>query len=96
MVIPENVKIGYKDYKVNIVDGDVVDGNKVCYGNIEYENGNINISSLYSKDQQKCTFIHECMHGIDDIVEAGLDEDQIRKISKGLYQFIKDNPGIFK
>jgi len=96
MNMPSEVKIGYKTYKVNIIDGNVVDGNKVCYGIIKYDDGDINISNLYSKDQQECTVIHECLHGIDDIVEAELSEEQIRRISKGLYAFIKDNPEIFK
>lgn len=95
MKIPGIVKIGYKAYNVNIVDKEVVDGNKVCYGNIEYDNGNINISSLYSEDQQKCTFIHECLHGIDEIMETNLDEEQVRKLAKGIYQLIKDNPNMF-
>lgn len=94
--IASEVKIGYKNYKVNMVDGDVVDNNSVCYGNIKFDEGNINISKLYSKDQQECTLIHECLHGIDDIVEAGLNEEQIRKLGKGLYAFIKDNPDMFK
>lgn len=95
MKVPKEVKIGYKTIKVNMVDGHVIDGNKVCYGNIEYDNGNINISSLYSEDQQKCTFVHECVHGIDDIMETNLSEEQVRKISKGIYSLIKDNPMIF-
>lgn len=93
--IPSKVKIGYNDYSVNKIDGNVIDGNKVCYGNIEFEKGNINISSLYSEDMQKCTFIHECLHGIDDVVEADLTEDQIRLMAKGLYAFIKENKNIF-
>lgn len=96
MNITDKVKIGYKDFKVNLVKDNVVDENKVCYGNIEYDNGNINLSMLYSEDQQKCTFMHECIHGIDDIFEVGLEEDQVRKLAKGIYQFIKDNPEIFK
>lgn len=95
MEIPNKVRIGYKTYKVNMIGGDLVDGNKVCYGTIKFDDGDINISKLYSKDQQQCTFIHECLHGIDDIVEAELSEDQIRKLGKGIYAFIKDNPDIF-
>lgn len=96
MKIIDKVKIGYKDYKVTKVDGNLVRDNIVCYGNIEYDNSNINISNLYSKDQQECAFIHECLHGIDDIVEAKLTEDQVRLMGKGLYDFIKSNPEIFK
>jgi hypothetical protein len=93
--IPKEIKIGYKVYKINSIDGNVVDGAKVCYGNIQYDNGNINISSLYSVDQQKCTFIHECLHGIDDIMETNLEEEQVRKLAKGIYALIKDNEEMF-
>ena len=96
MNIPDKVEIGYKTFKVNLIDGNVIDENCVCYGNIEHNNSKINVSTLYSEDQQKCTFIHECLHGIDDVMEIGLDEDQVRKIGKGIYKFIKDNPNIFK
>ncbi|MBE6067756.1 MAG: hypothetical protein E7211_08700 [Clostridium lundense] len=95
MNIPGIIKIGYKTFVVNMIDKEVIDGSKVCYGNIQYDNGEINISTIYSEDQQKCTFIHECLHGIDDIMEANLQEEQVRKIAKGLYQLIKHNPDMF-
>lgn len=96
MNIPSKVKIGYREYTVNKVNDNVVYDNSVCYGNIEYDRGVINISTLHHEEQQKCTFIHECLHGIDEIVEAKLTEDQVRLISKGLYDFIKTNPDVFE
>lgn len=96
MKIPSEVKIGYKNYNVNMIEGNLVEDNKVCYGTIDYDEGNIKLSNLYSNDQKKCTFIHESIHGIDDIMEIDLDEDQVRKLGKGVYQFIKDNPEVFK
>lgn len=96
MNIPEKVKIGYKDYKITELETKLVsEDDKVCYGNIEYDKANINISTIYDEDQQNCTFIHECLHGIDELVESNLTEDQVRLISKGLYDFIKSNPQIF-
>ena len=95
MKIPKSVKIGYKDFTVNMVDTDVVSENKVCYGSIDYNKGVINLSTLHSIDQQQCTFIHESLHGIDEIAETELSEDQVRKLAKGIYQMIKDNPEVF-
>ena len=95
MKIPSKVKIGYITYLINRVNKEVIDDNKVCYGNIQYNDGCINISRLYSEDQQKCTLIHECLHGIDDIMETNLDEGQIRKIAKGIYAMIKENEEMF-
>ena len=94
--IPDKVKIAFNEYTVTMVDSYVIVDDKVCYGNIEYSKGNINISNIYSEDLQKCTLIHECLHGIDEVVEAELTEDQIRLMAKGLYVFVKDNPEIFK
>lgn len=95
MNIPGKVKIGYKDFEVNMVEDHVIDDGTICYGNIEYNKGNINVSTLHSEDQQKCTFIHECLHGIDDVFEIGLDEEQVRKTAKGIYTFMRDNPDLF-
>lgn len=95
MKIPNRVKIGYKDYKVNKVEDNIIVNDSTCYGKIDFEKDSIDVSTLYSEEQQKCTFIHECLHGIDDNVETDLTENQIRKIGKGLYDFIKSNPNIF-
>ena len=61
MNIPNKVKIGYKHYKVNLQGSNLVNENQVCYGTIEYDNEQINISKLYSQNSQKCTLIHECI-----------------------------------
>ena len=89
------VKIGYKRFKVSRVEEEVVHGNRVCYGRIDLDNDEIVLSKLYSQSQQECVLIHEVLHGIDDVVEAGLSEEQVRKMGKGLYMFIQDNPNLF-
>ena len=96
MNIPDKVKIGFKDYKVNKVDGEVTEGNIVCYGVIHFDDGFIDISKKCSEDMQECALIHECVHGIDDIFDIDLSEEQIKKLGKGIYSFIKDNPQLFK
>lgn len=95
MIIPDKVKIGYKDYKINMKDGNIIDDNAVCYGNIEYDEGNINLSKSYTIDQQKCTCIHECLHGIDNAFDIKLSEEQVTKLGKAIYTFIRDNPEMF-
>ena len=95
MNIPKSVKIGFKDYKINMKEN-VIDGGDVCYGNISYDQEVINIANSYSDDQQKATLIHEAIHGVDFYLDIGLTEEQITKLGKGLYTFIKDNPDIFK
>lgn len=96
MNIPKKVKIGFKTYEIQKLNSDVIANSKVCYGSIQYNDGTINISTLHSEDMQKCTLIHESIHGIDDIFDIGLEEEQVVKLGKGIYQFIIDNPNIFK
>lgn len=97
MYIPDKVKIGFKDYKVNKIDGDVVFNNSICYGAIKYDDGVIDLMNIdLSEDMKKCALIHECLHGIDDLFKIGLTEEQVEQLGKGLYGFIKDNPQVFK
>jgi hypothetical protein len=97
MNIPNKVKIGFKDYVVNRVDGPVISDRLVCYGDITYDTGVIRLQNVdLSEDMEQCAFIHECVHGIDDVAETNLTEEQVEKFSKGLYALIKDNPEIFK
>lgn len=94
MNIPHEIKIGFKKYKVEKVE-DLDDGSKLLYGNIDFDNDVINICNKYSDAQQTVTLIHESIHGIDDLLEIDLTEDQVRKLGKGIYQFIVDNPSLF-
>ncbi len=96
MKIPDKAKIGFKDYDIDKEQSNLDDGARLSYGRIEFDAGKILISNKYSKDIQLCTFIHEVIHGIDDIFEIGLEEEQVVKLGKGFYQFIKDNPEVFK
>ena len=91
MNFPSRLKIGGKNYKVNYVNDNVVDGTTVCYGNISFDLCHINISTLYHEDHQLCTLMHEVIHGIDDYIGIGLTEEQTMKLSKGLLGFIREN-----
>lgn len=96
MNIPEKVRIGYVDLNVKMHDKEVILDNNVVYGKISFSTGNIDISEIYNEDQHKCTFIHECVHGLDNVYEIGLKENQVKKLGIALYTFIRDNPEIFK
>ena len=97
MKIPDKVKIGFKDYTVNRIDGPVISDNCVCYGDVTYDTGIIRLQDTgLSEDMKQCCFIHECIHGINDIFDIGLSEEQTTMLGKGLYGLIKDNPEMFK
>lgn len=96
MEIPNKVKIGGIEYIVNKntrpckndmnVDGEII----YDMGTIELREG-----SGECKDYQDMVFIHEVMHGIFHHMCIEQDEELIKKISMGLHQVIRDNPGIF-
>jgi hypothetical protein len=97
MVIPEKIKIGYKEYTIKFVDYPILVNGKECYGSIDYNECVIKINNTFNQIQQEATFWHEVIHGIDDMHLAGkLEEIDTELFAKGLYMVFKDNPDIFK
>lgn len=94
MQIPNKIKVGYKDYEVLKVES-LDDGTNLLYGEVIYDKEQIKISKNYCDNQQKCTLIHEVLHAIDNMNNIGLEEEQVIKLGKGIYQLIKDNPSMF-
>lgn len=96
-MIPDKVKIGYKEYSIKFVDYPILVNGKECYGSIDYNDCVIKINSTFSQTQQEATFWHEVVHGIDDMHLGGkLEELDTELFSKGLYMFLKDNPELLK
>lgn len=101
MKIPDSIRIGSMDYKVELVNAPLVlDGKEVC-GMIEYMNHTIKVRTDCNDIQaQEQTFLHEIVHGI--IYERNLDirnsdeETIVDEIATSLHQIIRDNPIIFK
>ena len=102
MQIPPTVKVAGHVLNVSIlpfIDGGDSEG--------EYESG---LSTIFIAERtmsgdkviqqtaqvKDACFIHELLHAIDDIYNnAALPEEQIHRLSEGLYQVIIDNPLIF-
>jgi hypothetical protein len=93
--IPETVKVGYKDYQVVKVEN-LDDGTNLLYGQVLHPYEIIKLANKYSDNQMKCTLIHELVHAVDDLLGIDLKEEQVVKLGNGLYQVIKDNPGMFQ
>ena len=83
MNVPETVKIGYKDYAVEIVP-QLDDGTNELYGECAYDIEKIRLCARYPVNQQKCTLIHELIHALDDMYHVGLSEKQTIRLGKGL------------
>lgn len=94
MLIPNKVKVLYKEYtveeQVNLHDekGDL-------YGRIHYLPEKIFLNACASEEQKKATLIHEIVHGLDEMYDIDLKEKQVEKLGNALYMLIKDNPGMF-
>ena len=100
MNIPDKVRIGSFDYKVKLIDETILLGNTACYGRIEFDTHTIEINQKLQDSQGlQQTFLHELVHGIVKHFNIKLpqenEEDIVDKMSCGLHQVIRDNPGIF-
>ena len=98
--IPKQVVIGWQTYDVDFKSpdthlvGEVKEG--VFLGNIYYSQSLIVINNTPDEDVMESTLLHEIIHGIDNFMTIGLDEDTISKISDGLSLFITQNPGLLR
>lgn len=95
MVIPNKVKILYKDYDVQEQDN-LHDENGDLYGQIRYLPEKIYLNAQSSEKRKEASLIHEIIHGIDEMYFIGLKEKQIEKLGNALYVLIQDNPNMFE
>ena len=94
MKIPESVRIGGVEYAIEH-QPDVNDGERVCYGKINYEDNIIQLSTTRGLGYQfKCiTLLHEILHGIQNHagIEIQNEEAVVDMFAKGIYQVLQDN-----
>ncbi len=95
MRIPAEVKILFKNYKV-VDELNIHDEKNDLYGQIDYLNQVIKLNPKAGGEQRKATFLHECVHGLDEMFSIGLTEEQVEKLGTALYTFIKSNEELFK
>ncbi len=95
MNIPEQVKILYKNYRIEKRE-ELHDGAEELYGQIQYLEEKILLRENVSEERQEATLCHEMLHGLDDMYSIGLKEKQVEKLGNALYMLILDNPEIFR
>lgn len=97
MDIKSNIKIGSMVYRIEITNEPILMNCQECKGIIEYDDLVIRISDKIASQRQEETFIHEVLHGIIRERNLNLEDEEIivEELSKGLYQVIRDNKGIF-
>lgn len=94
MKIPDSVRIGGIDYDI-LFEPDVNNGRTVAYGQIDYENCNIKLStSIKMNHQYLCIVLwHEMLHGIAEHanLEIADEENVVEILARGIYQVLQDN-----
>lgn len=98
MKIPDSIRIGGVEYAVKESDGCLRNGNELLYGQINYEDCTITLSSTDGTSHQKrcLTMLHEIVHGIYESASAHPDNEKEEErvceiIAKGMYQVLQDN-----
>ena len=98
MNIPDKVKIGWREYKINQGEHRSGRDGGDLYGEIQYEEQTIYLYDKQSEDNKKATLLHEIIHGIFFVSghhEWRENEELIECLTENLYQVIKDNPSLF-
>ena len=92
MNIPKSVNISGIIYKVEFVDKADDAINKFnLYGNIDFVDCKIKIADGMDKQMQDITLIHEVLHGIAQGYSVDLKEDEVERLSNGIYAVLKNN-----
>lgn len=94
MQIPETVKIGHLVYRVvRVADLRAeFDRNQPCFGEVNYVDKEIRLREGNSPEQDVSSFIHECLHVLDDqVLMTGLTEKKVKRLGAGLAMLLLDN-----
>ena len=80
--------LGY-EYEVIYTDdaNKLMVGNQLCFGLVDYVNQQIFISNQQHPDMMQETLVHEIIHAIDHLINAGqnkLSEEDTDKLATGL------------
>lgn len=91
--IPKTINIGGIIYDIRLVSGkssnDLQEKNYI--GRIDYDNCIITIDKNINQQIMVLTLLHEILHVVNHNYKTKLSEDDIDKISSGLYQIFKEN-----
>lgn len=96
MNIPKTVRILGRTYEVEHINIEKEKDNDGHRGYVNYPNQRIIIDNSGHRERQESTLLHEIIHVIATIQSVDLKEKDVELIEAGLYQVIKDNPGIFE
>lgn len=99
MTIPEKVKIGGFTYRIERPSRSFVggDGLGVLDGEHSFSDRTIKVATVGCEEYQHVVFLHEVCHAIISNCNGTQEQDEnfVEQFSKGLYQFVVDNPQVF-
>uniref|UniRef100_A0A6M3IG10 Peptidase n=1 Tax=viral metagenome TaxID=1070528 RepID=A0A6M3IG10_9ZZZZ len=83
--LPKTIKIGGFDHSI-IMDGEDCD-NSGAWGLYSFRRKTITLDSGLTPQHLSCEFIHELLHGVDQVYNgASLSEDTVKAMANGLHQ----------
>jgi hypothetical protein len=88
---PRHVDILGVRYRIAVEKGEL---NRDHLGLCKSFQAEIYLDSEVKGDMQRAVILHEIFHAISDGVGARLDESQVSAMSRGLFDMMKDNPGM--
>lgn len=88
--IPNSVKIGWKRYDIRFAEERLNSGNEL-FGQIDYQTCKITLRERNTQEQNKCTLIHEVLHGVSEMYGLNMEEEQVERLANALYTFLVDN-----
>lgn len=94
MDIPNEIKLGWRKYKIQHVKNLKDEEGQELYGQIDYNNKIIKLEESLTEDFKKVVFIHEVFHGIFNSMgrnDLKDDENLIDGLSERIYELLKDN-----
>ena len=84
------LKIGYKTFDV-VYQPKVFLDNEEVSGYIDFDDGKICIKDELPLDSKNQTLLHEIFHGIENVFNIQLTEEQIDALATGFLTVAKDN-----
>lgn len=85
MKLPEKIKIGGQEYKIELVDS-LADS-----GSTTFTTQKILINSNQNSDRQKTALVHECVETLNELYDLNLSHQTIQTLEAGIFAILKDN-----
>ena len=95
MTLCEEVKVGFKHYKVK-EEQNLHESGVELQGEIRYLEQEIALREDITEEAKEATLMHECLHALDEMYGIELNEEQVERLGNALYMFIEDNPQMFR